>query len=228
MRLNKNTKKPIDMPKLQSPFIRKELNNSYVCIPKINSDYRWAFTKESTAIEKLDGTNISIVIRDKTITSIHNRKNLIDIWKKGNSIFASGLLSSIDREYISIKTTEDGQYFGELIGARINGSQYSEDNSVWLPFSYLEEKCRYKFWDDFVKELEGLSDEEIYEKVRNLFKGLWSLYKRRKGIKGEVSENTPFDGLAAEGIVFYRKGTNEMCKLRRDMFDFFKGTHHKN
>jgi len=36
-------------------------------------------------------------------------------------------------------------------------------------------------------------------------------------------EKSFFAGLAAEGIVFYRKGTNEMCKLRRDMFEWFTG-----
>ncbi|MFH1431757.1 MAG: RNA ligase family protein [archaeon] len=226
MILNKDIKKPSDMPKLESPFTRKEINSTYICIPEINDKYRWVFTPESRAIEKLDGTNISIIIKDKTITSVYNRKNCIDIWKKGNKIYAYGLLESIDRGYISIKGNPDGQYFGELIGARINGNQYNQDNPVWLPFSYLKEKYRYKFWDDFVKELDGLPDKQIYEKVRNLFKGLWSLYKRKKAIKGEVTENTSFDGLAAEGIVFYKKGTNEMCKLRRDMFDFYISNRH--
>ncbi len=228
MRLTKNIEKPIDMPKLQSPFTRKEVGDDYVCIPEINKDYRWVFTEKSIAIEKLDGTNVSIVVKQGTIISIYNRKNLIDLWKKGNKIFTSGILETIDRQLITVKRMGDGQYFGELIGARINGNQYQQDQPVWFPFSVLEERYRYKFWDDFVKELDGLSDEEIYDKVRDLFKGLWSLYKRRKGIKGDVGENTSFEGLAAEGLVFYNTETNQMCKLRRDMFDFFKGAQHKD
>ncbi len=228
MKLNKNTEKPIDMPKLKSPFIRKEINNLYVCTPEINKDYSWVFTKESTAIEKLDGTNISIIIENKTITQIYNRKNHIDIWKKGSKIYAQGILETIDRHYFTPKSMADGQYFGELIGARINGNQYHQENPIWLPFYHLEKNYRYKFWDGFVKELDGLEDKQIYEKMRSLFKGLWSLYKRKKAIKGEVDETTAFEGLAAEGIVFYRKDTHEMCKLRRDMFDFYRGRHHKN
>jgi len=33
--------------------------------------------------------------------------------------------------------------------------------------------------------------------------------------------------MAAEGIVFHREGTDEMCKLIRDMFDWLVGKRHK-
>jgi hypothetical protein len=55
MKLNSNIEKPIDMPKLQSPFIRKLINNLYVCTPEIDNNYRWVFTEQAEAVEKLDG-----------------------------------------------------------------------------------------------------------------------------------------------------------------------------
>ena len=73
--------------------------------------------------------------------------------------------------------------------------------------------------------MKGMGEKEKFEKVSNIFKGLWSLYKRQKGVKGEVNEKTGFEGNAAEGIVFYGKD-GQMAKLRRDMFDWFAGKRH--
>jgi len=228
MKLNNNPDKVIDMPKLQSPFIREVVNGVYVCVPKINEQYRWVFTEEAEATEKLDGTNVSIVVKDGKLIEIYNRTNRIDLWTKGSKKFMDGILEAIDRGIIDIRKMEDGQYFGELIGESINGNPYGIKGHIWLPFDYIRKNLRFKFWDEFVKELEGKNDEEIYKKVSELFEGLWSLYKRKLGFeKTPVNRNVGFEGMAAEGIVFYRKGTNEMCKLRRDMFDWFVGKRHK-
>ncbi|MCK5177274.1 MAG: hypothetical protein KAQ92_06110, partial [Candidatus Aenigmarchaeota archaeon] len=124
MKLNENVLKPIDMPKLHSPFKRRDVNGAYVCVPEIDDDYRWVFTTQSQAIEKMDGTNVSIIVEDKNVTSIYNRKNLIDMWKKGNKRFTEGILESIDREDFLPGKVGDGQYFGELLGPRINGNPY--------------------------------------------------------------------------------------------------------
>ena len=230
-----------DMPKLFSPFVREIVNGNYVCVPKIEEKFRWVFTEESEAVEKLDGTNVSIVVKNGEISSIFNRKNLISMWKKGNKRFIEGVLESIERGYIDIEKLPDGQYYGELIGPKINGNPYKLDKHLWLPFDFLRKHYKFKFWDEFVKELKDLDDNEIFEKVDTLFKGLWSLFKRKRGIKGEVNENVGFEGMSAEGIVFYRKNhdinivkyggkttTFEMAKLRRDMFEWFKGRRHTN
>jgi hypothetical protein len=228
MKLNNNPNKVIDMPKLQSPFIREVVNGVYVCVPKINEQYRWVFTEEAEATEKLDGTNVSIVVKDGKLIGIYNRTSRIDLWTKGSKRFMEGILEAIDRGIIDIRKMEDGQYFGELIGESVNGNPYRIKGHIWLPFDYIRKNLRFKFWDEFVKELEGKSDEEIYKKVSELFESLWSLYKRKLGFeKTPVNRNVGFEGMAAEGIVFYRKGTNEMCKLRRDMFDWFVGKRHK-
>ena len=217
------------MPKLQSPFVREEVNGKYVCVPKIQKGYEWVFTKESIAVEKLDGTNISIVIENGKISAIYNRKNKLEWWEK--PFITEGILQAKEKKYFDL--SEDGQFFGELIGPKLQGNPYGLDKHLWIPFSYALKKLRYKFWNKFVEELEGRDDEYIFNRVSNLFKGLWSLFKRQRSREifgdGKVDENTPFTGAAAEGIVFYRKNTFpvEMAKLRRDMFDWYKGTEHK-
>ena len=226
MRLNENILKPIDMPKLHSPFKRRDVNGAYVCVPEIDDDYKWVFTSRSQAIEKMDGTNVSIIVEGKNVTSIYNRKNLIDMWKKGNKRFTEGILESIDREDFLPGKVGDGQYFGELLGPRINGNLYQLTQNLWMPFSDMSKRLRFKFWDDFVCGLDGKSDEEIYEKVSDVFKGLWSLYKRKRRVTGDVNEKTGFVGLAAEGIVFYNKETKQMGKLRRDMFEWWSEKRH--
>ncbi len=240
---DKNSFEVVDMPKLLSPFYREERNGKFVCIPKIREEFRWVFTEESIAVDKLDGTNVSVVVIDGEIVKIYNRLNEINMWRKGNKRFIEGILEAIERGYFDPAKVEDGQYFGELIGPSVNGNPYKLEKHLWLPFDFVKERYRFKFWDNFVEELKGLSNEEIFSKVSELFKGLWSIYKRQRGIKGEVNENVGFEGMAAEGIVFYRKGheikfvkhpdapggkltTLEMCKLRRDMFEWFKGKRH--
>lgn len=215
-----------DFPKLESPFVREEKNGEYVCVPKIVPELRWFISDKSLAITKLDGTNVSIIIEDNKIVRILNRMNLVDIWKSGKW-FYDGIRTAIDNKNFVPNLQSDGQYFGELIGERINGNPYKIKGHRWVPFEHLKKKYYFKFWGDVIKECEGKTDEEIYKIVEDVFKKLWCIYKRQLGIKGEVNENTKFEGLATEGIVFYNLETGEICKLRRDMFSFYKGAKHK-
>jgi len=220
-----------NMPKLQSPFERELINNKYICIPKIKEEYRWVFTDESIAVEKLDGTNVSLWIRDGKPFQIMNRTNVIDFWNIKNIRFIEGVLTAIDRKYIVPELCDNGGVFGELIGKKIQGNPYKIDGHLWIPFDYLIKKYKYNFWNELVKEFKGASDKSIFTTMSDLFTKLWSLYKRQRNIKGEVSRNIRFEMAAAEGIVFYRKGYenkyNSCCKLRRDMFDWFTGSSHK-
>lgn len=208
-----------DFPKLESPFVRETINDKYVVTTKIDPKYKWIFDKNKVlASEKLDGTNVSIIIEKGKIIEVYNRKNKIEILSnKKDFRFIDGINNSLYKEFF--RTNNSGQFFGELIGPTINGNAYEEDKNLWIPFSYLKEKCEFKFWNKFLEnEIENndLSEKEIFDKISNLFKDLWSLYYRRK------TGNKIF----AEGIVFYNKETNEMCKLRRDMFDWFSGLAH--
>ena len=157
---------------------------------------------------------------------ILNRLNVIDIWKD-KEYFFEGIKYAIDEKYIIPELMEDNQIFGELIGERINGNPYRVDGYKWIPFDYIKEHYFFKFWVDIIKECAGKSDKEIFDIVSKVFEGLWCIYKRQHGIKGEVNKNVGFEGLAAEGIVFYNKKAGEMCKLRRDMFSWYCSRRHK-
>jgi hypothetical protein len=198
-------------PKLYSPFIREHIDGNYVCTPEVNDEYRWIFDT-GIAVEKLDGTNISIIVEDGRIVEIYNRMNNIPIFSKGNSRFMEGIQAAIDKKYFKIK--EDGQYFGELCGESINKNPLHLKGHLWFPFERLKERNRYKFWNDinFINK----SDQKLYNFVSDLFKDLWSLEIRKR--TGNIEY--------AEGIVFYNKETDQKCKLRRDMFDWYRGEKH--
>jgi hypothetical protein len=70
-----------DMPKLESPFEREDINGVYQCVPKLKEEYAWIFTDKCLAVDKLDGTNVSVVIQDNQIKNVYNRTTRIDLWK---------------------------------------------------------------------------------------------------------------------------------------------------
>jgi hypothetical protein len=218
--------KIIDFPKLECVFEKDTIDGIYQVIPKIKEEYRWVFTEDCLAVTKLNGTNTSIVIENGKITKILNRLNVIDLWKS-NTWFYEGIRWAIDSKVFIPELMSDGQFWGELIGKKLQGNPYQLESYRWLPFDYLKEKYSFKFWDEIVKDCKDKSDQEIFNIVDDIFKNLWCIYKRQLGIKEEVNENTKFEGLAGEGIVFYNKKTNQMCKLRRDQFKWFSGKRHK-
>lgn len=64
----------IDFPKLHSPFIRETINDLYLVTTKIDEDHKWVFEdKVVWAVDKLDGTNICIRVKDGLITNVFNR-----------------------------------------------------------------------------------------------------------------------------------------------------------
>ena len=189
-----------DMPKLESPYVRKEINGKYVCTPKVAEGYEWVFKDETVmAIEKLDGTNVSIVIEDGMIKSIFNRTERIPFFNSGKRHIIEGLLESYERGYCNLT---DGQYFGELIGEKVNGNPYKIDGHIWIPFAtYSQNHLRYKSWGKYPKD---------YETIREWFKTLMPLFTMKRGDK---------EGFV-EGIVFTHPD-GRMAKLRRDMFDWY-------
>lgn len=216
-----------DFPKLESPFERETINGVYQCVPRVPQEFMWVWSSDCIAVDKLDGTNVSVFIQDGKIKTILNRMNVVDIWK-GGKWFYEGIKNAIEREYIAPEKIKEEQIFGELVGPRINSNPYNLEEHLWIPFSYLKEHYYFKFWSDFVKECQGKSAQEIFDKTSSVFKGMWSIYKRQRRIKSEVNEDTPFEGsMAAEGIVFYNQKTGALCKLRRDMFSWYNGKRHE-
>jgi len=222
-----------DMPKLECPFEKDP--ETHKILPVIKDEFRWVFTTDCIATDKLDGTNVSILIEDGKIKRVFNRTSEIILFSKGSKRFYEGVYSAVDRKYINAMSP-DGQHYGELIGPQVQGNPYYLEEHMWIPFSYLIKKYSFKFWNRTTEmgEFNG-SDEEIFNLTSDIFKELWSLFKRNKFRKllsledSPVTEKTGFSGLAAEGIVFYRKSNpEEMCKIRRDMFCWFVGNKHKS
>lgn len=195
--------KIIDMPKLESPFVREEINGKYIVIDKINPGYEWVFKDKTVmAIEKLHGTNVSILIQDGIITSCWNRTERIPFFNKGKTHIIKGVLNSYSKGYMEF--LPDGQHFGELIGPKLNGNPYNLNEYLWIPFNtYGQNHLRYKSWGLYPK---------TYEAISEWFKELMPLYASKKGDK---------EGFV-EGIVFTHPD-GRMSKLRRDMFSWYKG-----
>lgn len=196
-----------NMPKIKSPFIREMINKQYIVTDKIEEGYEWVFQNADVmAIEKLHGTNVSIVIIEGTVTQVYNRTERIPFINKGKKWLIEGLLNSKERGYLEF--LGDGQHFGELIGKKVNGNPYKIDGHLWIPFeTFAQKHLKYKSWGKYPKTFETLS---------NWFKDdLIPLYSSMQGNR---------EGFV-EGIVFTHPD-GRMAKLRRDMFDWYEGKRH--
>ncbi len=202
---------PKDMPKLESPFVREMKgegkDEAYLVTPKIAEGMEWVFTDpEVLATEKLDGTNVSIVIENRQIVSVWNRVEQIPFFSKGKSHIVEGIIEAFKKGFCDLP---DGQHFGELIGEKVNGNPHKIQGHLWVPFNtFCREHLAYKSWGKYPKDFENLNkwfQEDIF-----------SLFARRKGVVQ-----------APEGVVFVQPSTGRMAKLRRDMFEWFEGKKHK-
>lgn len=201
-----------DMPKLESPFVRKEINGNYVVTSEVTPGFEWVFEDDSViAIEKLDGTNVSIVIKEGQVVSIWNRTEKISNFHKHKTFIMKGLLESFDRGYFD--ELADGQHFGELIGPKVNGNPYHLTEHLWIPFqTYAKNHLAYKSWGKYPKTFEAIS---------TWFKdNLFSLFL----LKREIRKDDPRHFV--EGVIFMHPD-GRMAKLRKDMFLEHTGKKHK-
>lgn len=167
---------------------------------KDNSNY---FTNQIL----VHNTNVSIVIQEGTVTQVYNRTERIPFITKSKKWIIEGLLNSKERGYLEF--LGDGQFFGELIGEKVNGNPYKIEGHLWIPFDgFAQKHLKYKCWGKYPKTFESLSE---------WFKELMPLYTSMKGNR---------DGFV-EGIVFTHLDTGQMAKLRRDMFSWYKEERHK-
>ncbi|MBS3080446.1 hypothetical protein J4221_03170 [Candidatus Pacearchaeota archaeon] len=191
-----------DMPKIECPFVRELINGNYIVTNKIAEGYEWVFKDDSVmAIEKLHGTNVSIVIVEGTVIQVYNRTERIPFITKGKKWIIESLLNSKERGYLEF--LGDGQHFGELIGPKVNGNPYKLKEHLWIPFKIFAQKhLKYKSWGKYPKDFETIS---------NWFKELIPLYASMQGDR---------EGFV-EGIVFTHPD-GRMAKLRKNMFDWHK------
>lgn len=204
-----------DFPKLQSPFVRDEIDGKYVVTPTIPEDMQWVFEgshEDVVCTEKLDGTDVSIIIEGGKITRVFNRTSEVPFFNKGKSYIIQAILEAYDRGYCNFT---DGQYFGEVIGPKLNANPYKLDFHVWIPFnSYCRDHLSYHSFHKYPKTFEGLSRWFAMPVEEG---GLFSLYYQ-KIHKAKVKP---------EGVVFHNLKTGQMAKLRMDMWDWHVGKKHK-
>jgi len=211
------TKVAENMPKLQSPYKRAqvEINGSkhYVVTNQIDPDLLWVFEDpEVYAMEKLDGTNVSVVIENGILTEVWNRKNLVtklhnfntddEYWE--NTEGFNHVSEAIDNSIDFTENLSDGQHFGECIGLGIQNNPMDIPDKRWVPFlTYGKENLVYDDWSTLPKDFESISNY-----MRNLKSKYYSIQH-------------PGKEEYAEGIILYRPSTGERAKLRRDMFDWW-------
>lgn len=198
---------PKDMPKLESPFIRVNDAKGYIVTPQIAEGYEWVFTDPDVrAIEKLHGTNVSIIIENCTIVSVWNRTERIPFINKGKRHISEAILEAYERGYCELP---DGQWFGECIGPKVNGNPYHLDKHIWVPFTHAWDHLAYTSWGKHPK---------TFESINEWFKTLMPLYSTK--VHGK-----DYDKHYVEGVVF-TSPDGRMAKLRVDMFDWFSGKRH--
>lgn len=195
----------IDMPKLESPFLRDP--TTHLVLPHIAEGFEWVFNDENTAaIEKIDGTNVSVFMEKGQLIAVNNRLNRVDCSNLSDNQFMRGIRNSWLKGWVPLRT---GQHFGELMGPKIQGNFLDLKEPVWYSFEYMRKAAKYKAW-------EQLPDHK-FETISAWFKNdIFSLLVRQK--EGEVKQ--------PEGVVFYHP-SGRMAKLRLDMFDWWVHPRHK-
>lgn len=219
-----------DFPKIHCPFIRQtfKVNQDqwkehgsrlklrtpevYLVTNRVNPDYEWVFeAPETIAVEKLDGTNIKILLEKGRLIEVQNRKNVIDPLQimHGKTFIMEGIFRSLDKGYVKA----DGEQVGELIGPKVQGNPYQLDFHEWYPFEKAIKDLQYRSFHEHERNFDNWSA---------WFKdGLFSRFFTKRASKLGLDTK-----VMAEGVVFYNLKRKEqgqiwMAKLRRDMFDWF-------
>ncbi len=219
-----------DFPKVYCPFVRQTFKVNaeqwkkhgaklklkhpevYLVVNQINPHYEWVFEDPDTiAVEKLDGTNIKILMQKGRLMAVQNRLNVIDPLQimHGKTFIMEGLYRSISKDFVK----ENGEQTGELIGPKVQGNPYKLEMHEWYPFEKATENLKYRSFHEHTRNFENWS---------NWFKDhLQSRYYSKRASKLGLT-----DQVMAEGVVFYNLKRKEqsqswMAKLRRDMFDWY-------
>jgi hypothetical protein len=221
-----------DFPKLHCPFIRQTFPldpaafkqkgrglglrgpEVYLVVNRINPGFAWVFDDPDTfAVEKLNGTNVKILMDQGRLVELQNRKNVLDPQQilDGRTFILEGVLNSAGKGLVQ----PDGEQAGELLGPKVNGNPYGLDRHEWYPFDRAVESLRYKSFAEH---------ERTFDNWSAWFKDfLFSRYHQKRQARTPGAEGAK---VFAEGVVLYnlrRKtdGQEWRAKLRRDMFACF-------
>ena len=222
---------PLDnFPKIHCPFIRQKFDVNhddfklhrnalnlrspevYLAVDKINPGYEWVFEDEDTiAVEKLDGTNITIFTNNSRLVLVQNRSRFIDhlAVNKETHHLMEGIYWAMSREYMK----KDGLQSGELVGPKMQSNPYKLQTHMWYPFEKTTKDLSYRCFHEHDKTYDNLSswfDEYLI-----------SRFHTRLTPPDELSEK-----IMAEGIVFCNLKRKEegkvwRAKLRRNMFRWY-------
>jgi hypothetical protein len=221
-----------DFPKLHCPFIRqtfpvdaaafKEKGRAfglrapevYLVVDRVNPGYEWVFQDPDTfAVEKLNGTNVKILMGKGRLVELQNRKNVLDPQQilDGRTFILEGVLNSAGKGLVQ----PEGEQAGELLGPKVNGNPYRLDRHEWYPFDKALESLRYKSFNEHERTFDNWSS---WFKDFLLSRYYQKRQRREPGAEGEK--------VFAEGVVFYNlkhkaDGNEWRAKLRRDMFAWF-------
>jgi hypothetical protein len=198
----------MDFPKILSPFKRK-INDKgdYVVYNEVEDGMDWVFNDLNTvAEEKINGTNVSIIIEEGAVTSVWNRTARIPFFNKGKRFISEAVLESYERGYCDLP---DGQWFGEVIGPKLAGNPYKLDGHLWIPFdTFCRKHFAYRSYHKYPKTFDNLSDWLRKPVAEG---GIFSIFARMRGME-----------MKPEGVVFHNVETGQMAKLRLDMFPWAK------
>ncbi|MBI4124427.1 MAG: hypothetical protein HY466_00665 [Deltaproteobacteria bacterium] len=219
-----------DFPKLYCPFLRQTFEvdredwkqhgarlglrepKAYLVVNRLNPGYEWVLEDPDTiAVEKLNGTNVTIFTEKGRLAAVQNRKNVVDPLQvmKGKTFIIEGIFQSIGKGYV----LEDGEQTGEVIGPKLQGNPYKLTVHEWYPFAKAVKDLAYRSFHEH---------ERTFDNWSAWFKGhLASRYFTKRASKLGLEEK-----VMAEGVVFYNlkrreRGETWMAKLRRDMFDWY-------
>lgn len=112
-----------DFPKMHCPFIRQTFKvdkdnfkqhgaklqlrtpEVYLVVNRVNPGFEWVFEDpETIAVEKLDGTNVKILVQDGRLVAVQNRLNIIDPLQilHGKTFLMEGIYAAIDKGFLSV------------------------------------------------------------------------------------------------------------------------------
>jgi len=240
---------PQRFPKVHSPFKREEnQNGEYVVYDEVSEGYEWVFDNDDVvAVEKLDGTNCAVSV-EQTETGLD-----LEAWTRhgyepfqkaepygqyAHRRIVRAVQNSKRRGYLD--DLSEGVHYGESVGPDFQDNSHELDENLFIPFSWLADKCSYNSWGKYPKDFDTISgwfEEDLF----SLF------YSRMHGTDLETSSVS--NGTFCEGIIFvqpeakytesglqteteeFQNGDSRQvgtgfAKLRRDMFDWFEGERH--
>lgn len=221
-----------DFTKILCPFVRKTYDidhddwrkhgskmglrepNVYLVTTEVAEGYSWVLEhKDTTAVEKLHGSNIGIVTENNRLIHIQNRKNIVDPFQinGGRAYMMEGIFGAVDRGYI----LKDGVQYGECLGPKLNCNIYKLPTHLWYPFTKARESLKYSSFHKYEKSFTSWS-----EWFRLYLKSIF--YCRYHKIPLSDMFFHP-DVPVAEGVVFYNDTVSvcdkpRMAKLRVDMY----------